>query len=75
MSLDVYTYLEMREQIGSFIQDTSTGRAGQINEALNREYAKAVQNIAWPQLLRFKTLLFGNSNTLYLPKDVITDRD
>lgn len=70
MSLLNRTYEELYTQIGSYIQDTSSARQQQIKDAINREYAKVVEEIGWPQLMRARTFTLANTDVLYLSKDI-----
>jgi hypothetical protein len=68
--INYMTYNELYTQIGSYIQDTSASRKTQIKDAINREYAKIVEDIKFPQLLRFYTTTLPNDPVFYLARDV-----
>jgi hypothetical protein len=68
--IDFLTYNELYTQVGEYIQDTSSARQSQIQDAINREYSKVVADIDWPQLLKVTTTTLPNAATMYLPRDV-----
>lgn len=70
MTINILTYNELYTQIGEYIQDTGSSRQAQIKDAINREYAKVVDDIDWPQLLRYYTTTLPNASTMYLRRDV-----